>query len=85
MRGRLRAELVWTYGIGPAILARPAIDVGQEDGGTGAALLSDALVRVVRASEQVAVRAVLAHAVDDNASSFYERFGLRALGDRHEP
>lgn len=55
-----------------------ASDEGWE---SGAALPSDALVHVVRASEQVAVRAVFAHAVDDNASSFYERFGLRALGD----
>ena len=47
--------------------------------GIGAALLSDALVRVVGASEQVAVRAVVVHAVDEGAASFYERFGFRAL------
>lgn len=40
-----------------AILARLAVDVGQQGGGIGAALLNDALVRVVRASEEVAVRA----------------------------
>jgi len=61
------------------ILARLAVDVGQQANGIGAALLNDALVRVVRASEQVAVRAVVVHAVDENASSFYERFGFRAL------
>ena len=62
-----------------AILARLAVDVGQQGQGIGAALLNDALTRVVRASEQVAVRAVVAHAVDENASSFYERFGFQAL------
>jgi predicted N-acetyltransferase YhbS len=62
-----------------AILARLAVDVSQQSRGIGAALLNDALVRVVRASEQVAVRAVVVHAVDENASSFYERFGFRAL------
>jgi predicted N-acetyltransferase YhbS len=62
-----------------AILARLAVDVGQQGNGIGAALLNDALVRVVRASEQVAVRAVIVHAVDENASAFYQRFGFRAL------
>jgi GNAT superfamily N-acetyltransferase len=64
-----------------AILARLAVDVGQQGGGIGAALLNDALVRVVRASEEVAVRAIVVHAVDENASSFYTRFGFRALSD----
>lgn len=63
-----------------AILARLAVDVGQQTRGIGAALLNDALVRVVRASEQVAVRAVVVHAIDDNASSFYEQFGFQTLG-----
>jgi predicted N-acetyltransferase YhbS len=62
-----------------AILARLAVDVGRQDQGIGAGLLNDALMRVVRASEQVAVRAVVVHAVDDSAASFYERFGFRAL------
>jgi GNAT superfamily N-acetyltransferase len=67
------------YPIPVAILARLAVDAGQHGHGTGAALLNDALVRVVRASEQVAIRAVVVHAIDENASSFYERFGFRAL------
>jgi predicted N-acetyltransferase YhbS len=64
-----------------AILARLAVEVGRQGQGIGAALLNDALVRVVRASEQVAVRAVAVHAVDENASSFYKRFGFQALSD----
>lgn len=62
-----------------AILARMAVDVGHQGRGVGAALLNDAFGRVVRASEQVAVRAVVVHAVDDDASSFYSRFGFQAL------
>jgi predicted N-acetyltransferase YhbS len=62
-----------------AILARLAVDLGQQGQGIGAALLNDALVRIVQASEQVAVRAVVVHAVDENASPFYGRFGFRAL------
>lgn len=64
-----------------AILARLAVDVGRQGHGVGATLLNDALGRVVGASEQVAVRAVVVHAVDQNASSFYERFGFQALSD----
>jgi predicted N-acetyltransferase YhbS len=66
-----------------AILARLAVGVDHQSHGIGAALLNDALVRVVRASTQLAVRAVVVHAVDDSASasSFYKRFGFRALAD----
>lgn len=62
-----------------AILARLAIDSRHQGAGLGAALLSDALVRVSGASEQVAIRAVVVHAVDESAAMFYARFGFRAL------
>jgi GNAT superfamily N-acetyltransferase len=62
-----------------AVLARLAVDASQHNHGIGAGLLHDALVRVVRASEQVAVRAVIVHAVEDSAAFFYERFGFHAL------
>jgi predicted N-acetyltransferase YhbS len=74
-----RTGLSQHFPIPVAILARLAVDISQQRHGVGTALLDDALARVVRASEQVAVRAVVVHAVDDNASAFYERFGLRAL------
>lgn len=62
-----------------AILARLAVNASQQGHGMGAALLNDALMRVVHAAEQVAVRAVVVHAVDESASAFYKRFGFRAL------
>jgi GNAT superfamily N-acetyltransferase len=62
-----------------AILTRLAVDASQQGHGMGAGLLNDALARVVRASKQVAVRAVVVHAVDDSAASFYERFGFHPL------
>jgi GNAT superfamily N-acetyltransferase len=74
-----RKGLSQHFPIPVAILARLAVDAGQQGRGIGAALLNDALLRVVRASEQVAVRAVVVHAVDEDASSFYKRFGFRAL------
>jgi GNAT superfamily N-acetyltransferase len=67
------------FPIPAAVLARLAVDVSQQGQGVGTALLNDALVRVVRASEQVAVRAVVVHAIDDSAALFYVRFGFRRL------
>ncbi len=62
-----------------AILARLAVDARHQRRGLGAALLHDALVRICRASEQIAVRAVVVHAIDSDAASFYQRFGFHAL------
>jgi hypothetical protein len=39
----------------------------------------DALVRVQVASAEVAVRAVVVHAIDEHAVAYYQRFGFRAL------
>ena len=62
-----------------ALLARLAVDVEYQGHGLGAALLRDALSRVQVASAEVAVRAVVVHAIDDPAAAFYQRFGFRAL------
>lgn len=62
-----------------ALLARLAVDRRHQGKGLGAELLRDALSRVQLASAQVAVRAVVVHAIDDRAQGFYERFGFRAL------
>ncbi len=62
-----------------AILARLAVDRQHQGQRLGAALLSDALARVLRAADEVAVRAVVVHAIDDQAVSFYEHYGFRAL------
>ena len=74
-----RRGLSQHFPIPVAILARLAIDASRQTQGLGAALLDDALGRVCRASEQVAVRAVVVHAIDESAATFYERFGFRAL------
>lgn len=62
-----------------AILARLAVDRRYQRRRVGAALLRDALARVVVASEQLAVRAVVVHAIDEPATRFYEHFGFRSL------
>ncbi len=60
------------------MLARLAVDQRSQGQALGARLLADALDRVCHAAEDVAVRAVLVHAIDDRAASFYQHFGFRA-------
>ncbi len=67
------------YPIPVAIVARLAVDRRYHRQGLGPLLLRDALQRAALASEQLAVRAVIVHAIDDQAASFYEHFGFRAL------
>jgi GNAT superfamily N-acetyltransferase len=62
-----------------AILGRLAVDQRRHGQGIGAALLNDALRRVSYATELIAVRAVVVHALGDEAADFYRRFGFRAL------
>jgi len=76
----VRKGLSRHFPIPVAILARLAVDTLSQGKGLGARLLDDALVRVCRAAQEVAVRAVVVHAIDDTAAGFYERFGFRGLG-----
>lgn len=56
------------------LLARLAVDETCQGIGLGAALLKDALARISGAADIAAARAVLVHAIDDSARSFYEYF-----------
>jgi hypothetical protein len=49
------------------------------EAGLAAALLRDAVLRVVGAAGTIGVRALLVHAIFDEAKSFYEHWGFRAL------
>lgn len=62
-----------------AVLARLAVDQRSRGEGLGARLLADALGRVSRAADDVAVRAVLVHALDEGAAGFYRHFGFEPL------
>jgi predicted N-acetyltransferase YhbS len=75
----VRKGLSRHFPIPVAILARLAVDARWQKEGLGARLLNDALERICRAAQEVAVRAVVVHAIDDVAATFYERFGFRAL------
>jgi len=77
----VRKGLSRHFPIPVAILARLAVDEGSQGQGLGASLLNDALERVCRAAQEVAVRAVVVHAINRAAVDLYERFGFRGLSE----
>ena len=58
------------------LLARLAVDVSERGQGLGAGLLKDSLLRTVQAAEIAGLRAMIVHAKDDAAKTFYEKFGF---------
>jgi GNAT superfamily N-acetyltransferase len=58
------------------LLARLAVDKDERSTGLGKALLKDALRRIAQAADIVGARAVLVHAIDEQARKFYEHFGF---------
>ena len=59
-----------------ALIARLAVTAQHQGADLGRSLLLDALQRVLRASDQLAIRAVTVDALNDRAASFYRRFGF---------
>ena len=58
------------------LLGRLAIDSRQQGRGIGKGLLRDALRRALEASRAIGARAVVVHAIDDDAVRFYDAFGF---------
>jgi GNAT superfamily N-acetyltransferase len=57
-------------------LGRLAVDANHQGAGIGIGLLKDALQRSLQISQSIGTRAVLVHAIDDNAMAFYLKFGF---------
>lgn len=57
-----------------ALLARLAVHKNEQGAGLGSALLKDALLRMEHAGDILGIRAILVHAIDADARSFYLRF-----------
>jgi ribosomal protein S18 acetylase RimI-like enzyme len=67
------------------LLARLAIDRTQQRRGLGEALLKNALLRTAQAADIAGIRALLVHAKDDEARSWYEAFDFeRSPTDPHQ-
>lgn len=56
------------------LLSRLAVHHEEQGAGLGKNLLRDAILRAVAASEIIGVRALLVHALHDDARAFYARF-----------
>lgn len=56
------------------LLSRLAVERNEQGSGLGKGLLRDAILRSVEASEIIGVRALLVHALDDDARAFYAHF-----------
>ena len=59
------------------LLARLAVDRSEQRHGLGKLLVRDALDRCLNAAEAGGLRAMLVHALDDEAARFYARMGFR--------
>jgi GNAT superfamily N-acetyltransferase len=60
------------------LLGRLAVDLRHQNAGLGTSLLQDAVRRVAGVADTVGVRALLVHAIDEDAAAFYGHFGFVA-------
>lgn len=58
------------------VLARLAVDRAHQGTGLGSALLKDALLRTLGAAEAAGMRAMLLHAISEDAKRFYLQHGF---------
>lgn len=72
----VRRGLSKHFPIPVALIARLAVATQHQGVGLGRSLLLDALQRVLRASDELAIRAVTVDALSDDAAAFYRRFGF---------
>jgi len=72
--GRIRRNMPDPVPI--AILARLAVDQQWQGRKLGRDLLQDAVLRIISAAENLGIRAVLVHAISEDARRFYEHHGF---------
>lgn len=61
------------------LIGRLAVDSEFKGMGVGASLLQDAMLKGIEAARIVGARAFLVHALNENAVSFYDRFGFDSV------
>ncbi|MCU0565821.1 MAG: GNAT family N-acetyltransferase [Oculatellaceae cyanobacterium Prado106] len=60
------------------VIGRLAVDRHWQGQGIGRALLRDAILRTLQAADIVGIRAILVHAISQEAKQFYEKCGFTA-------
>lgn len=58
------------------LIGRLAVDRSQQGKGLGRALLKDAILRTLKAADIAGMRALLVHALDEEAANFYRHNGF---------
>ncbi|AFJ46919.1 hypothetical protein EBL_c18250 [Shimwellia blattae DSM 4481 = NBRC 105725] len=58
------------------LLGRLAVDVCTQGNSFGKWMLNDAVMRVSNLADQVGIKAIMVHAINDEAKAFYEHFGF---------
>lgn len=61
------------------VLGRMAVDLSHAGRGLGKGMMREAMQRVLEASRNVGARALVVHAIDDEAVTFYTPFGFHAF------
>jgi GNAT superfamily N-acetyltransferase len=70
------------YSVGMVLIARLAVDRGEQGKGLGARLLADALRMAIIAGEAAAARLVVVDAINESAATFYRHHGFTSdLGE----
>lgn len=72
--GRLRRNMPDPLPV--IVLGRLAVHSDWSGRGIGSGLLKDAVLRSIQAGELIGVRALLCHAIDDEAKAFYLKHGF---------
>lgn len=68
-----------------ALIARLAVREDMQKQGIGSALLRDAILRISQAAQEIGIKGILVHALDDDAASFYTHLGFRpSTIDEHQ-
>lgn len=72
--GRLRRKMPDPLPV--VVLGRLAVHSNWSGRGIGGGLLKDAVLRSMQAAELIGVRALLCHAIDEDAKAFYAKHGF---------
>jgi GNAT superfamily N-acetyltransferase len=74
--GRIKRNMPDPDPIPVMILGRLAVDKAFQGQGVGVGLLRDAVLRTMQAAEIAGIRALLVHAISEDAKHFYSRYGF---------
>lgn len=72
------------YPIPAALLGRLAVDQAAQHHGVGEMLLADAIKRTLSVSNEIAIYAIVADAINEQAQGFYETFGFSSLDSENQ-